>query len=223
MGRRITAIRLAPVLTAFLLSPSVARADTIYIDQGYIGLGADGNLVFSFGNANFGIQRDPAPFPWMPTGLTAGCAAGSGCVPGQSFNFRNETDGSVRLGTGVAITNDIGMHSNSVFKGHWRFIAPEVRVPSSGEKFVTLTAPFMFQSVFGAALDTGRVLALDRVGNGTATIPLQLVDGRYVFQPDGMLRYKFSNDPVPEPASFLLIATGVAALWLRRRTAGPTE
>jgi len=223
MVRRIVAARLAPILTAFLLSPSVALADTMHIDQGYIGLGGDGNLVFSFGNANFGIQRDLAPFPWMPTGLTAGCAVGSGCVPGQSFNFGNETDGSVWLGTGVAVTNEIGMHANSVFSGHWRFIAPEVRVPSSGEEFVTLTAPFAFRSAFGAALDTGRVLPVNRIGNGTATIPLQLVDGRYVFQPDGMLRYKFSNDPIPEPASLLMIGTGVAALSLRRRVGGPTE
>jgi len=51
-------------------------------------------------------------------------------------------------------------------------------------------------------------------GSGTARLSMALEDGRYSFS---SLDYNFQPDPVPEPATLLLVGSGAALLWRRRK------
>lgn len=57
------------------------------------------------------------------------------------------------------------------------------------------------------------VLDLTLTGSGTATLSMALEDGRYSFS---SLDYSFEAEPVPEPATLLLVGTGAALIWRRR-------
>jgi hypothetical protein len=58
------------------------------------------------------------------------------------------------------------------------------------------------------------VFDLALFGSGTATLSMALENGRYSFS---SLDYNFDAAPVPEPATLLLVGTGAALLWRRRR------
>ena len=83
--------------------------------------------------------------------------------------------------------------------------------------FVNFQRPFTFagQLTGYASPDlTGTPLFdLMLTGSGTARLSMALEDGRYSFS---SLDYNFA-DPVPEPATLVLVGTGAALMWRRRK------
>src|SRR3982751_1992648 len=175
---------------AVLLAFSVrASADPIpivteplpFINAGFVTIDSEGGLFYSFTTLGFSLQKDSTFFPWSGTGLTIGCAA-TGCTPGQLFDFTNETAGvdfsgnpskTAALGGGT-LTDCCVTQAETFVNGHWRFNSPGAIVPTSGEEFVMLSAPFAFRGSF----DTNRLFAR-RLGMGTVMVPLQLSGGVY--------------------------------------------
>jgi PEP-CTERM motif-containing protein len=51
------------------------------------------------------------------------------------------------------------------------------------------------------------------MGSGTARLSMAMQDGRFHFS---SLDYTFQADPVPEPATLLLVGAGAAFMWRRR-------
>ena len=79
-----------------------------------------------------------------------------------------------------------------------------------------LSAPFLFNGrVLGSYEDPVGTPHFDltQTGRGRAGMGVNLQDGTYQFV---AASYTFA-DPIPEPATLLLVGTGTAALALRRR------
>jgi hypothetical protein len=69
-----------------------------------------------------------------------------------------------------------------------------------------------------ASLGPPDVFSVHVRGNGVAHADLLLEDPGYAFAPGGTFTYKFNGSSVtPEPSSLLLIGTGAAVAWKRRR------
>jgi hypothetical protein len=58
------------------------------------------------------------------------------------------------------------------------------------------------------------IFDLTLTGSGTARLSMALEEGRYSFS---SLDYNFEADPVPEPATLLLVSAGAALMWRRRQ------
>ena len=218
---RLSILPGAALLVGTLALPASARAETITITTGTLagepsgarihlqgqGLVLDGSGDVTGGRWDLGELCRGTPDTCGP-GSTASLLArwadsdfqGTATLDGRSFPVGMQTTTQ-----GSALVEFSGSARLPVFTGINR---------------ITVTAPFAFNGSVLTPLDeaTGMHATVFLTGRGTATLNMiwnTTAGGAWQFE---NALYQFSaSDPVPEPATMLLVGSGIAALSVRRR------
>jgi hypothetical protein len=139
----------------------------------------------------------------------------------------------VNLSSGVGASNANHVPLSQTFEGTlyrdvWlsgglsMAVAPFVAPHTSTDDFVTFTRPFtMTGQINGFANPdlTGPLFSTAVVGNGTTSVTYHTVNDTYHLVHAGGQSFTFSAQPAatPEPASMLLVTTGLAGVLARVR------
>jgi hypothetical protein len=222
------ALPLLLLFSALFLAPE-ARAEHVAITSGSAG---HGNILASFPGHGFGIAG--AGFSAGASeekigGPTSMICSPAPCTPGSTLSFAVSISRFSTSYPGTATYNGT-YYSNLLFSGsHLNFAVEPVFIPFDAAENFTVTAAFTLGGNLVAYPfpSTTPVFSMTLSGQGIATLELRRVmfaqgasyivnRGTYTFQPAAA---------VPEPATLLLLGTGLAgaAASVRKRRKAASE
>ena len=208
-------------LFAALAFPARAAADAIQVTGGALAMGNSRGTLDITGERGFALSANVDAFsgiymPWERCNLPS-------CHPGDEISLRAAWLGSALRSPSMSFEGrtytDVGgavsLAGASVdFTGS--FIAPPM-APSA-----TVVTPFSFSGSFSIP-DADGIFPIRHTlfGAGTATVQLVPLGGTAPGEPSWQVasaRYEFSAaDPVPEPATLLMVGAGIAGVARRVR------
>jgi hypothetical protein len=216
------------LLLAFALPARPASADPLRITSGSftVDLGVD---IFTLSGDGFSLASETDVLNLIQSTKLFARGGGPQQFPpfaieaeGQIIDWGFETAGGEQLlGNGTVMLDGINA-TNVDFVGSLRFDAVPTPLTFTGSPdFVQFeyVAPFSFEAAIRGLQGGQELFAREFFGTGRVTVTYEgsISPGLYGFHDDDIVYQFEDSEPIPEPGTLLLLASGLAGAALRRR------
>jgi hypothetical protein len=208
------------VFLSALSIPQAAKAEPVRITNGFVSVTSTVRDTLSFNFSGNGLSVNGFDLhASVPQYMSPCLLSASLCQPGDLIFPTAQIQLSSEPGSGSSVTFNgrsvlVSWGSNDSFL---QFTGPGVVIPSSTDQ-MTLTMPFdMVGTIQVHSLDDpGPVIFSTEInGSGIATLTLQRPAGNPAGFAITAARYDFSPAAIPEPATVILLTTGLAGMVVR--------
>jgi hypothetical protein len=217
--RRRSAVVLASAALIMAVA-STARAEPFVIAAGtgsILAFDFEGDF-FRFAGNGFEVNsgREATLGFFIPRIRPASCTI---CATGDLVNASWRTPGEVPLASGTARFGST-IFPDVTYRGTLAFNVRPVPFPATTEGFVAFEAPFSFTASMRGFDGDREVFTADIIGAGVVLESFDILDNGQFRLDDSRITFDFTGGqpaPIPEPASMLLLASGLAAVIARTR------